>query len=678
MKTFKFNLDLKPVLWVWLLAPIMTCGLHAAPSDTPPTQTVTPDDKAAEEAKAREIEILRSQMFERRILQGRPNPPPKKALTETLPPGSTTAEKILAAGDQPGYLTGSTMLVESTANLAGSKDGKVSPSQNVTINLINRLVQRGVLPQEDANDLIKQAEADAETAKAQAAEKTVASGTGEIASNAVRVTYVPQSVKNQMSEEIRQDVMAQAREENWAAPNSVPEWVSRFTLFGDVRVRYEGNFFPSGNATGLGSNFFNYNSINTSSTPYDFTGLALPPYNNVDQDRNRARLRVRFGTEVDLTRGFSAGIRLATGESNSPVSPNQSLGAANNGQGGNFSKYAVWLDRSYIKYELGNKPDKKMSFSFGRFENPFFSTDMIYDDDLGFDGVAVSGKYQATEGVVPFATVGAFPVFNSDFNFSSNQPNKFKSQDKWMYAVQIGTDLKINDQITLKVAGAFYDFENIEGKVSTPYVPLTASDAGDTDNTRPSFAQKGNSYIALREIEPDPSNGFGTTNQWQYFGLATPYRLAAFTTRLDLNHFDPVHIWLVGETVVNTAFNENDINRNGPTTLRGPVNNLENGVFDGGDMGWTVRLNVGKVVLEKLWDWNASFGYRYVESDAVVDGLADSDFGGGGTNLEGFTLGANVAFSKYVFAGVRWLSADNIAGPNFKADVFQIDLNAKF
>jgi hypothetical protein len=73
-----------------------------------------------------------------------------------------------------------------------------------------------------------------------------------------------------------------------------------------------------------------------------------------------------------------------------------------------------------------------------------------------------------------------------------------------------------------------------------------------------------------------------------------------------------------------------------------------------------------------------NLGYRYVESDAVVDGFTDSDFGGGGTNLQGYTIGGNVAFSRYVYAGVRWLSADSIAGPTFKEDIIQLDLNAKF
>jgi hypothetical protein len=151
------------------------------------------------------------------------------------------------------------------------------------------------------------------------------------------------------------------------------------------------------------------------------------------------------------------------------------------------------------------------------------------------------------------------------------------------------------------------------------------------------------------------------------------------TGQLDFNRFDPFHIWLTGEFVKNVAFDAGAIESNGPANLSGPVNNLgPGGGFDGGDTGYNVRLNLGKVSLEHLWDWNVTLTYRYLESDAVVDGFNDSDFGGGGTNLKGYILGANLALSPRVWTGFRWMSADSIAGPSFEEDLFQFDINAKF
>ena len=101
-------------------------------------------------------------------------------------------------------------------------------------------------------------------------------------------------------------------------------------------------------------------------------------------------------------------------------------------------------------------------------------------------------------------------------------------------------------------------------------------------------------------------------------------------------------------------------------------------VFDGGDTAWIVGARIGKLALDKRGDSAAGVSYRYVESDAVVDGFNDSDFGLGGTNLQGFSLWAGMALSERVNFGFRWTSSDEIAGPPLSVDIFQIDFNGKF
>jgi hypothetical protein len=602
-------------------------------------------------------------------------------------------------------------------------------TQNVTINLINRLVQRGVLTKDDAAELIKMAEEDAAAARAEAAQATQArqaaeaaplptggaeSTTGQALANpppllpdlsalpslpettpppaqpsapeplpalvagpndTVRVTYIPEVVKKQMRDEIEQEVLEQAREENWAAPHTFPEWVSRIRLFGDVRVRYEGLFYPSGNDnTGA---FPNFNAINTG-PPFDVSGSVFSPQLNVDKTRNRIRLRARAGLEADLGEGFTIGLRGATGENDSPVTENQTLGVANGGQGGNFSRYALWLDRAFIRYETGGRPDCDFSITAGRFDNPFFATTMIWADDLGFDGFVFQGRKEVVKSLTPFITLGIFPVFNTDLNFATNNPSKFHSEDKWLYAGQIGFDWRINHDFDLKLGLAVYDFDNIEGHLSTPFVPLTTSDAGDTDDSRPAFAQKGNTYMALRRILATAENNFGTIDQFQYFGLATAFRDVALTGQLDFSRFEPFHVAISGEYITNTAFNNSSIsavavNNRGTTHSNGTP-----GGFAGGDTAWIIGFKLGSPVPAKRWDWNLFIDYRYVESDSVVDGFNDSDFGGGGTNLKGFEVGGSLAVSSNVWFRLRWMSANQVAGPQYKNDILQVDLNGKF
>jgi hypothetical protein len=583
----------------------------------------------------------------------------------------------------------------------------------VTINLINLMVKRGLITKDDAADLIKQAEMEAanareQTAVAQAASpQTQAPGPEQPSAvpgaptpagaddDTVRVTYVPDVVKNQIRDEVKADVMKQAQDENWGAQNTTPDWVKRFHVSGDIRVRYEGDFFPDGNATG---SIINFNAINTGS-PFDANiaqgslKSGLVPTYNVDQDRNRFRLRARIGAGIDLGENFYAGMRVGTGSDDQPVTENQTLGGAS-GQGGNFSKYQIWLDRGFIKYELGAQPDKDFSISVGRFDNPFFSTSMIWGDEIGFDGFMARGKYQVADGVTPFLVAGAFPIFNTDLNFGTNSTeagNGYQSEDKWLYAAQGGTTWIIDKDFTFKGAVAFYDFENIQGQVSSPisqdeFAALGTNYNGNTDDSRPSFAQHGNTYIALRNVILDPALAPGQpgvtspTPVYEYYGLASKFQELALTGQLDYSHFDPFHISLIGEYVNNLAFDRSAIENEGPALYPGPQNNNNGTSYAGGGMGYDVRLNLGAPSLEKLWDWNVNLTYRYLQSDAVVDAFNDADFGGylTGTNLKGYILGGNLALSSRVWAGLRVMEADSIAGPPLSVDTIQVDINAKF
>ena len=503
-----------------------------------------------------------------------------------------------------------------------------------------------------------------------------AAESGGSSDDVVRVSYVPEIVKREIREEVKNEVIAEARKENWGSPSSGPEWVSRFTLYGDIRVRAEEVINHSGNDD-TGS-FPNFNAINTGA-PFDTAGSVFSPQYNVDQNRNRERLRARLGAAVVISDGFTAGVRIATGNDNQPVSENQTFGAAGNAQGGDFSKYSLWLDRAFIRYQSGGDPGDSFWMSFGRFDNPFFSTSLIWANEIGFDGFVANVPLKAhlsghpNEDFKPYIVGGAFPVFNTDLNYATNQPAKFKSYDKWLYAAQIGFDAKLSGDYQLKAAAALYDFNNIQGQVSSPFTPLTTSDAGDTDASRPSWAQNGNTYIALRNITPGPLNDNGTIDQFQYYGLATPFKEFAVTEGLYYNHFEPFQISLVSEWVKNLAFNRASVAANA-------VNNGGSADFIGGNVGWMSTLKFGNSVIKDLGDWNASIGYRRVETDAVVDGFNDADFGGVlfGTNLKGYTLSADVGLAPDVWLEAHWMSASAIAGPTFKNDLLQLDLNAKF
>lgn len=557
-------------------------------------------------------------------------------------------------------------------------------AETTVMALIRLLVAQGVLTPEKADQLIRQAEAEAAAGATQGAASGVGLGgaglggavvgggaAGAAAGAAaggetVRVPYIPEPVRKQIREEVKQEVMIQAQAENWAAPNQYPDWVERFSFEGDIRLRYEHDGFANNNAP-----LVNFNAINTG-PPFDTSpsNTQNPPLLNTDEDRNRFLLRGRLGTTAVVDDDVRATFRIASGNDSGPVSTNQTLGSApTNGQGSNFSKYNLWLDRAFLRFT----PLDNLIIDAGRAPNPFFATELIWDEDLNFDGLSARYSFKAADGIEPFFTLGGFPVYNTDFNFSTYDVDKESSHDRYMMGVQGGVGGKPSNNIQYKIGLAYYHFFNMNGELSSPCLLLVQSDQCDSDITRQQYQQKGNTYFALRDIIPNEANNFGAVNQWQYFGLASQFHELAVTGRLDLTHYDPIHVVLDGEFVANLGYDRDTIRR------RNPVNNLDDDDdFDGGNLGFLSRVTVGHPIMEKLWDWNVSLAYRYLESDAVVDGLTDSDFNLGGTNAKGFVLAGNLGVAKNTWLRARWLSSDEVSGPPVGIDIFQLDLNARF
>jgi polyhydroxyalkanoate synthesis regulator phasin len=610
---------------------------------------------------------------------------------------------------------------------ATSQSLAATPTGNVVVNLINKLVERGVLTAGDARSMVAQAQAEAETQKVQnesdmfaiaqiaavqtMTDQALAEQTGTSAVDAsrremeedMRVTHIPAPVREQLVAEIRRELAAGGVSIGGPerAPPGLPSLLAQLKPEGEIRFRYEADLYPSNNFDGQNA-FVNFNAINTGS-PINILPSALalspPPQWNTDQNRNRYRMLVRLGTGIELGDNFSAGLRMATGDNNSPVTANQSMGLANQGQGGQFSKYAIWLDRAYIRYDIGGGgPETGLlavgapysmvgpgqpgggagaTLWVGRFDNPFFSTPIIFDNDLGFDGAALRLTYNHNDVFLPSVVAGAFPVFNTDLNFSSNQAEKYPSYDKYLFAIQGGTQVNITRNWSTQVAAAYYSFYNIEGKFSSPYTQYSEDDAGDTDNSRPSFAQKGNTYRTLRNVVPPPGSS-ELLMDYQYFGLATPFQNLAFTGKLSYDGWDPITVSLIGEFVSNLAFNSSAINEVAVNNLSVDDNLESDGTYEGDPNAWLVDIEAGHAELDKLGAWQISFGYRYVGSDAVVDGFNDSDFGLGGTNMKGFTLAGRVALSPRVYLGLRWYGSESIAGPQYDMNIFQVDLGAKF
>ncbi len=176
--------------------------------------------------------------------------------------------------------------------------------------------------------------------------------------------YVPEIVKAELKEQIKKELLEEMQKENWAAPNQYPDWLRKIQLLGDLRFRYQAVNFPKGNANS--GEFPDFNAINTGQ-PFDvnFVNVANERYLNVDKSRNQVFYRARLGFDINFSQSFRAGLRLASGNDNNPVSLNQFLG-------NNFGKYPLWIDRGFLSYRAVSRRPIWVATACRTFRKPLF------------------------------------------------------------------------------------------------------------------------------------------------------------------------------------------------------------------------------------------------------------------------------------------------------------------
>jgi hypothetical protein len=551
------------------------------------------------------------------------------------------------------------------ATLVGQAAAAPAPSENATINLIRLLVEQGVLKQDKADKLIAQAQSEADQARKAASAPTAVAANGPAAAPGdVRVQYVPAAVRDQIRDQVKAEVMATAKQENWAQPNTFPDWVSRVSFDGDIRLRDESRYYSGTNSNEI----VDFAKLNNNG-PYDVnpnSSTSLPPLLNTREDReNLLRLRARLGMKAVIAPDWTAGIRIGTGSDNSPVSTTQTLG-------GGFGKKDIWLDQGYLTWKATNE----LTLTGGRFTTPFFSTDMLYSNELNFDGIAAMFDHKLNRDWGMFGTVGAFPIEYTNDTSSSNGFDKEESDNKWLFGAQIGANWAINASNRLKGALAYYRFDDIEGQRSSPCEPWAGAPGCDSDGSRSAFMQKGNTVFLLRDITPNPLNP-ATTAQPQYVGLASEFNLLDLNFVWDSDLPEDFKLRSQANYVHNLGYDEGDMRKRAAGQI---VNNLDSdGDIESGANAWMVQFTLGSALdMRKQGDWNLFAGYKYIQPDALPDGFNDSSFHLGGTNAKGYFLGGNYGLAKNVYATGRWLSSEAVYGAPFDIDVLQLEINTRF
>jgi hypothetical protein len=512
--------------------------------------------------------------------------------------------------------------------------------RQTTMKLVELLVQSGIITKEKADEMLREARRSAQAATT--AGPPAPGSPAAPAQRVVRVPYVPETVRNQIKDEIRQEVMAQAERERWAVPNAVPSWVSRIRLSGDLRLRQQ-YVYQSQDNTPL---FFD---------PNDVTADTLGNLSNVRDDFSQTRLRLRLAGDFKLAEDFFGGFRITTGNTTNPVSTNQTVGQSGN-------RYTITLDRAFLKYQpfpwisfpsLGVSP-MQVEVAAGRIGNPWLSTDLIWDEDLAFDGVAATVRPRLGDETLGFVTLGGFPLHDLGCDAVRGC-----AKDKRLYGGQVGIDFQPNEERRLRAAVAYYDFQSI-----TP-----SEDAFDnTIGTRTAplgFRQKGNTSLPVFDAAGTP-NALGILPAYRQEATLADFRLLNLTALYETKLWDPIWLVFTGDWVKNIGYDREAVAR------RLGADQEER------TTGYHANLLFGQPAPRERGDWNFSLGYKYLQRDAVLDSFTDSDFHLGGTNAKGWILAGSYGLAKDTFFRLRWLTANEIDGPPLAIDLLQLDLNARF
>jgi hypothetical protein len=246
--------------------------------------------------------------------------------------------------------------------------------------LIDKLVDKGILSQKEAQDLRDEADKDFKTA--------------------------------------------------FQAKMGMPDWVSSYKIYGDVRGRFDQISTAANNPTLV--------------------------------DRTRYRYRLRFGLTVNLLDNLEAGFRLTSDDSKG-VGSQSSTGNPLSGTStmqDDFTKKGIFIDTVYGKWTPINSGGWLLSGTIGKMDNPFSFTPMVFDPDLTPEGGVVNLGYAFNDNQSLSLNGGAF-VMDEETSSTS---------DPFMYGGQILWNAKWSDKISSQAGFGGFDIVS-DQSLSTANVP---------------------------------------------------------------------------------------------------------------------------------------------------------------------------------------------------------------
>ena len=410
-----------------------------------------------------------------------------------------------------------------------------------------------------------------------------------------------------------------------AAKLSVSDAIDNATLYGDIRIRYEAR-----EGSGIGAT----------------TGVGI------DENRDRARYKVTLGVKTEAGDWYTdlALAMGATGRSDNATFGSDTTGGAIDGKQGVFIKRAM----------IGWKATDWLTLEAGRMNNPLYTTPLVWDADLNFEGLAEKVNYKMNFADLFFTATQA--SYQGDRkNFSTNGTAvQADTNTVELYAFQGGAKYAFDDHTNAKAALTYTTYNHNNGATKfSPQLSTTVNGANAT--TGLSATSAGVNDLDLIEIPAEVNYYFGANS---------------------------IGMRLFGDYAYNTSGSDRCAAAGAAICALGNDDNA-----------WMLGLAVGSAADFKSFeankmvkgDWAARVWYQEVGAYSVDPNAVDSDFMDSRVNMKGAVVKAQYNFTDNVYTNfayghaTRKNSALGTAGAaqdlalNLKDfDLLQLDLTYKF
>jgi hypothetical protein len=246
-------------------------------------------------------------------------------------------------------------------------------------------------------------------------------------------------------------------------------------------------------------------------------------------NRQRFRYRLRGGVLANLPRGFEAEVRLTSAEETDPSGGDPISG--NTSFGDNGSKKGIFIDLAYLRWtpQVGDRP---LVLAFGKMNNPFDLSDMVFDGDYTPEGGALTLDVPLARGTALRLAAGGFQL---DENSSTNA-------DPYLTGGQLQLRQALGERTRLTAGGGML---RIAHAASLANAAVPNGNVGNSRNDAGELVFEYTPYFAQAALS-------ATTVRAPGFGSGLPMQLSA--EYLDNSKVDERGTaWSVGATLGRAA-----------------------------------------------------------------------------------------------------------------------------